>query len=157
MRSGQLYGYRVVGPWDFANGLRFDPSKVGHEAREAEQSVNFVVTLLALGMAMILMGDEARRTQSGNNNAYCQENEISWFDWTLLDKHVDVHGLVRLLNARRLLRDVEHERRCMTLNQLIAQASMAWHGVRLGQPDWTTIPTASLSRRSSSGTGFSCT
>jgi isoamylase len=43
---------------------------------------------------------------------------------------------VRLLNARRLLRDLEHERRRVTLNQLIAQASMAWHGVRLGQPDW---------------------
>ena len=36
---------------------------------------------------MILMGDEVRRTQFGNNNAYCQDNEISWFDWTLLSKH----------------------------------------------------------------------
>ena len=101
------------------------------------QVKNFLtVTLLALGMPMILMGDEARRSQSGNNNAYCQDNEISWFDWTLLDKHADVHRFVCLLNARRLLRDVEHERRRVTLNQLIAQASMAWHGVRLGQPDW---------------------
>jgi isoamylase len=101
------------------------------------QVKNFLtVTLLALGMPMIVMGDEARRSQSGNNNAYCQDNEISWFDWTLLDKHADVHRFVCLLNARRLLRDVEHERRRVTLNQLIAQASMAWHGVRLGQPDW---------------------
>ena len=101
------------------------------------QVKNFLtVTLLALGMPMIVMGDEARRSQSGNNNAYCQDNEISWFDWTLLDRHADVHRFVRLLNARRLLRDVEHERRRATLNQLIAQASTAWHGVRLGQPDW---------------------
>ena len=45
---------------------------------------------------MILMGDEVRRTQSGNNNAYCQDNEISWFDWTLLEKHADVHRFVTL-------------------------------------------------------------
>ena len=48
---------------------------------------NFLtVTLLSLGVPMILMGDEVRRTQGGNNNAYCQDNEISWFDWTLLDE-----------------------------------------------------------------------
>jgi glycogen operon protein len=182
-----------------ADRLVGSPQIYGHEAREAEQSVNFVtchdgftmndlvsynrkhneangennrdgaddnrswncgvegpsddpqierlrnrqvknfltVTLLALGMPMITMGDETRRSQSGNNNAYCQDNEISWFDWTLVEKHADVHRFVSLLNARRLLRDVEHERRRATLNQLIAQASTAWHGVRLGQPDWS--------------------
>ncbi|MEZ5599637.1 MAG: hypothetical protein R3F36_00740 [Candidatus Competibacteraceae bacterium] len=36
---------------------------------------------------MMVMGDEVRRTQKGNNNAYCQDNEISWFDWNLADKH----------------------------------------------------------------------
>jgi len=85
---------------------------------------------------MILMGDEVRRTQSGNNNAYCQDNETSWFDWTLLEKHADLLRFVTLLNARRLLRDVEHERRRMSLIQFIEEASKAWHGVRNGQPDW---------------------
>ena len=101
------------------------------------QVKNFLtVTLLSLGIPMILMGDEARRTQSGNNNAYCQDNEISWFDWRLVEKHADVHRFVTLLNARRLLRDAEHERRRMTLNQLIRQANKTWHGVKVGQPDW---------------------
>ena len=101
------------------------------------QVKNFLtVTLLSLGMPMILMGDEARRTQSGNNNAYCQDNEISWFDWTLLEKHADVHRFVTLLNARRLLRDAEHERQRVSLNQLIRQANKTWHGVKVGQPDW---------------------
>jgi glycogen operon protein len=99
------------------------------------QVKNFLtVTLLSLGMPMILMGDEARRSQSGNNNAYCQDNEISWVDWRLLEKHADVHRFVSLLNARRLLRDVEHE--SVTLNQLLRRASKAWHGVKVGQPDW---------------------
>ncbi len=101
------------------------------------QIKNFLtVTLLSLGMPMMLMGDEARRSQFGNNNAYCQDNELSWFDWTLVEKHAEVHRFVCLLNARRLQRDTEHERRRVTLNHLIGQASKAWHGVELGRPDW---------------------
>jgi hypothetical protein len=71
------------------------------------------------------MGDEVRRTQAGNNNAYCQDNAISWFDWTLVEQHADVHRFVTLLNARRLLRSIEHERQRLTLEQLIRQASKA--------------------------------
>ena len=104
------------------------------------QVKNFLtVTLLSLGVPMILMGDEVRRTQRGNNNAYCQDNEISWFDWTLLAKHADVHRFVRLLIARRLMRDVEHERRRVSLNQLLRNAKHAWHGVKLDQPDWSDL------------------
>jgi isoamylase len=101
------------------------------------QVKNFLtVTMLSLGLPMILMGDEVRRTQQGNNNAYCQDNETSWFDWTLVAKHADVHRFVTLLSARRLLRDVEPERRRLSLNQLLRKANKAWHGVKLGQPDW---------------------
>jgi glycogen operon protein len=94
------------------------------------------VTLLSLGMPMILMGDEVRRTQHGNNNAYCQDNETSWFDWTLVVKHADIHRFLTLLNARRLLRDVEHEHQRVSLNQWLRGAQKAWHGVTLNQPDW---------------------
>jgi len=94
------------------------------------------VTMLSLGLPMILMGDEVRRTQQGNNNAYCQDNETSWFDWTLVAKHADVHRFVTLLIARRLMRDAEHEVEGMSLNQLIQHANKAWHGVSLHQPDW---------------------
>ena len=83
------------------------------------------------------MGDEVRRTQGGNNNAYCQDNETSWFDWTLVAKHADVHRFVSLLNARRLLRDVEHERRRTSLTEMIRTANKAWHGVKVDQPDWS--------------------
>jgi isoamylase len=83
-----------------------------------------------------LMGDEVRRTQQGNNNAYCQDNETSWFDWTLVAKHADVLRFVKLLSERRLLRDEEPERQRLSLNQLLQKASKAWHGVKLGQPDW---------------------
>ena len=101
------------------------------------QVKNFLtVTMLSVGMPMMLMGDEARRTQRGNNNAYCQDDETSWFDWTLLAKQADVHRFVTLLNARRRLREFEPGNQRVSLNQLLRQATSAWHGVKLGQPDW---------------------
>ncbi|PYO18684.1 MAG: glycogen debranching enzyme GlgX [Candidatus Rokuibacteriota bacterium] len=96
----------------------------------------FTVTMLSAGMPMMLMGDEVRRTQGGNNNAYCQDNETNWFDWALLAKRADVHRFVSVLNARRVLRDVEHEEKRVALNQLLLQEDITWHGVKLGEPDW---------------------
>jgi glycogen operon protein len=108
------------------------------ETLRNRQVKNFLaVTLLSIGMPMILMGDEVRRTQRGNNNHYCHDDESSWFDWTLLEKHADVRRFVTLLNERRLLRDIEPELRRMSLTQLIQQAEKAWHGVKLNQPDWS--------------------
>src|SRR5438046_6441907 len=86
---------------------------------------------------MILMGDEVRRTQGGNNNAYCQDDETSWFDWTRLETHADVHRFVRLLCARRILRDADVERRRLSLNQMLEKAAITWHGVKAGEPDWS--------------------
>jgi glycogen operon protein len=77
-----------------------------------------------------------RRTQRGNNNAYCQDNEVSWVDWSLLEKHADTHRFVKLLNARRLLRGMAHEEERISLARLIRGANKTWHGTRLGQPDW---------------------
>jgi isoamylase len=68
---------------------------------------------------MLVMGDEVRRTQSGDSNAYCQDNAVSWFDWHLLEKHAGVHRFVSLLNARRLLPDAKHEHQRLSLNQMI--------------------------------------
>jgi glycogen operon protein len=107
------------------------------EALRNRQAKNFLtVTILSLGMPMILMGDEVRRTQHGNNNAYCHDDEISWFDWTLLTKHADLHRFVALLVSRRLLRDLEPEQRRVSLDQRLREATKSWHGTKLGQPDW---------------------
>ena len=94
------------------------------------------VTLLSLGVPMILMGDEVRRTQHGNNNAYCHDDESNWFDWTGLETHADIHRFVRLLISRRVLRDQSHEQQRMSLTEMLAQAKTAWHGVKSLQPDW---------------------
>src|SRR6266404_4767946 len=115
-------------------GLSDDPAV---EKLRNRQVKNFLtVTMFAAGMPMMLMGDEVRRTQLGNNNAYCQDNETSWFDWALLAKHADVHRFVTVLNARRVLRNLQPEGQRVSLNQLLRGANLAWHGVKLGQPDW---------------------
>jgi glycogen operon protein len=63
---------------------------------------NFLLTLfISRGVPMLLGGDEFRRTQRGNNNAYCQDNEVSWFDWSLLEKHKDLHRFARGMIAFR--------------------------------------------------------
>jgi glycogen operon protein len=107
------------------------------ERLRTRQVKNFLtVTLLSLGVPMVLMGDEVRRTQGGNNNAFCQDNEDSWFDWTLVEKHAEVRRFLKLLVAGRLDVDVERESRRMSLNMVLREACKAWHGVRLNQPDW---------------------
>ena len=119
-------------------GVEGPTDNPGVEKLRNRQIKNFLtVTMLSVGMPMLLMGDEVRRTQLGNNNAYCQDNETSWFDWTLLTKHADILRFVTLLNARRVLRDAEPERHRVSLNQLLRGVNLAWHGVKLNQPDWS--------------------
>jgi glycogen operon protein len=102
------------------------------------QVKNFLTAvLLSAGVPMFVMGDEVRRSQRGNNNAYCQDNESSWLDWALLSKHADVLRFVKLLLERRVIRDVDHERRRVSLSQVLREQKHAWHGVKLNQPDWS--------------------
>jgi isoamylase len=75
------------------------------------QIKNMVTTLLlSQGVPMIVAGDECRRTQQGNNNAYCQDNEISWFDWNLVAKHKDLLRFVQaMIKFRRQQPTVRRE------------------------------------------------
>jgi glycogen operon protein len=97
----------------------------------------FVLTLISIGAPMILMGDEVRRTQFGNNNAYCQDNDLSWFDWSLVQKHADVSRFVKHLIRVRLQRDAAKIEYRMSLNQLLEKGAITWHGLNLNQPDWS--------------------
>lgn len=101
------------------------------------QIKNFLaITLLALGTPMVLMGDEMRRTQRGNNNAYCQDNELSWVDWTLLKKHWDIHRFLQRLVDHRLAQRPVTRGQSKSLSQLLLDARFQWHGVKRDQPDW---------------------
>ena len=118
-----------------AEGPTTDPAIESLRNRQVKNLLT--VTLLSVGLPMMLMGDEVRRSQRGNNNAYCVDDETNWFDWTLLEKRADVRRFVQLLCKRRVLRPTEHESRRLTLSELIQQASKSWHGVKLDRPDWS--------------------
>jgi isoamylase len=101
------------------------------------QAKNFLtLTLIALGSPMILMGDEVRRTQRGNNNAYCQDNEISWFDWSLVERHGDILRFTKALLRQRLDSRKGLPIEGLSLNDILRRAAIDWHGVRLQEPDW---------------------
>ena len=126
--ENQSWNCGVEGPTD-------DPEIEGLRNRQVK---NFhAINLLALGVPMVLMGDEVRRTQRGNNNAYCQDNEVSWFDWSLLEKHADIHRFVKQLIRFRLGLSIYREDRGRSLLQVLHEARIQWHGVRLAQPDWS--------------------
>ncbi len=103
-----------------------------------QQVKNFLtITLFSLGIPMILMGDEVRRSQCGNNNAYCDDDESTWFDWKMLEDHADMLRFVRLFSARRVLRDIKNEHSRVSLNDLLKGVTHTWHGTKLNEPDWS--------------------
>ncbi|PWT71605.1 MAG: glycogen debranching enzyme GlgX [Bacteroidetes bacterium] len=102
------------------------------------QIKNFLtLTLVSIGAPMLSMGDEVCRTQNGNNNAYCQDNKTSWFDWNLEEKHEDVFRFVQLLISGRMLRDMTRPHFNMCLSELLSTAKIVWHGIRVNEPDWS--------------------
>jgi glycogen operon protein len=108
------------------------------QALRARQVRNFAaILLLSRGVPMIQAGDEARRTQGGNNNAYCQDNQTSWFDWTLAEKNSDLlrfwKRMIAFRKAHRALR------RGWFFNGRVNERDLtdiSWHGTALNQPGW---------------------
>jgi isoamylase len=118
-----------------AEGPAEDPAV---DALRSRQIKNFIVlNILAVGTPMLLMGDEVRRSQKGNNNGYCRDNELSCRDWDLQKRHADIHRFVRMMIAFRSHRDVVIENSRLSLNELLAQARLEWHGIDLNSPDWS--------------------
>jgi glycogen operon protein len=84
-------------------GLEGPTTKPEVETLRARQVKNMLTSLmLSQGVPMLVFGDECRRTQQGNNNAYCQDNDISWFDWSLVEKNADLVRFVQsIIRFRR--------------------------------------------------------
>jgi len=97
------------------------------------------ILMVSHGVPMILAGDEFGRTQQGNNNAYCQDNPISWIDWRLAEKNA---GLLRFFRKVIALRN-EHPvfRRSHFLTgedtNFDQHPDVSWHGLEVGKPDWS--------------------
>jgi len=126
-----------------AEGDTDDPDVLALRRR---QQRNFLTTLmLSQGVTMLLGGDEAGRTQHGNNNAYCQDNEISWYDW----EHVDT-GLLeftRRLIALRREHPVLRRRRWFQGRSIRGTVDLGWYrpdGAEMSDEDWDAGSAASV-------------
>ncbi|MEJ2537262.1 MAG: glycogen debranching protein GlgX, partial [Calditrichia bacterium] len=102
-----------------------------------KQIKNFLTILfVSQGTPMLLMGDEVRRTQKGNNNAYCQDNEISWFDWNLVEKNKGLFrftsGLINFIQTK----DIFSEEKFLKTKPDNNHPYVSWSGVELKKPDW---------------------
>ncbi len=108
------------------------------ESLREQQIKNFATVLLvSRGVPMLLAGDECRRTQGGNNNAYCQDNEVSWLDWTLAEKHADmVRFFTLMIGFRKRFPALRHDAFYTGADGPRGLPDIAWHGVRLGEPGW---------------------
>ncbi len=119
-------------------------SKQVEELRE-KQIRNFLSLLfLASGTPMLSMGDEIRRSIKGNNNAYCQNNESNWFDWSLLSKHRDLYNftrdLIKLTRYFHLFRQDANHRLHMQNPHKDWESSatvLTCHGIKLNEPDFS--------------------
>ncbi len=117
-------------------GVEGPTTDAGILALRARQSRALMTTLvLSLGVPMLLGGDELGRTQGGNNNAYCQDNEISWFDWSAVDR--EMLEFTRRVIAVRRAHPVFRRRRYVTGAR---GDDLSWFrpdGQRMGDADWT--------------------
>ncbi|MBD2101930.1 glycogen debranching protein GlgX [Leptolyngbya sp. FACHB-261] len=97
----------------------------------------FTILLCSQGTPMLSMGDEVRRTQLGNNNTYCQGNELSWFDWSATERQAGllrfVQGLIRFTQSLEIFR----QESLLTVTYGSHEPHIVWHGVKLGEPDWS--------------------
>ena len=101
------------------------------QAVRRRQIKNFFLTLfVSRGVPMILGGDEFRRTQQGNNNAYCQDNEISWYDWTMVEEHREIHRFVKGMIAFRKAHSV------LRKPVFYTEADIRWLDPEGEDPDW---------------------
>jgi glycogen operon protein len=101
------------------------------ESIRKRQIKNMIATLfISRGVPLFLGGDEFRRTQHGNNNPFCQDNDVSWYDWSLLRKNADIFRftkeMVRFRNRHKVVREV----------RFYTEKDIEWYGVDGGPPDW---------------------
>ena len=119
-----------------SEGATDDPAV---NARRLKQVKNFMaVLMLSQGVPMILAGDEVLRSQQGNNNCYCQDNELSWFDWRLLEKNREMFSFTRGMIRLRKRHPCLMHPKFLSGHQAAGSEmeDISWHGRELNKPLW---------------------
>ncbi len=112
-----------------AEGITDDPAILA--LRERQMRNYTLALLLSLGIPILLMGDEYGQSHAGNNNTWCQDNHLNWFDWKELEKK---KGLFRFFQKTIQLRKTHPELR---RKEFLDPASIVWHGMLPKKPDWS--------------------
>jgi isoamylase len=112
-------------------GVEGESNDAEVERVRVRQIKNFIATLfISRGVPLFLGGDELRRTQGGNNNAFCQDNEISWYNWEMLEKNSEVFRFAKEMiffrKSHSALREVK----------FYTDKDIDWYGPEAGQADW---------------------
>lgn len=112
-------------------GIEGETTDRGIRELRKKQIKNFAsILLLSSGVPMLLAGDEFGRTQGGNNNAYCHDNDLSWLNWNLLEKNKDQYQFFKRLIAFRKHHD-------LLRRETFRSHHIDWHGFTLFEPDWS--------------------
>jgi glycogen operon protein len=129
--NNHSFNYGVEGP---------TRRKAVEEVRRRQIKNKLASLLLSQGVPMLLAGDECRRSQQGNNNAYCQDNELSWFNWKLVERNSDLVRFVQALVAFRRAEPVVRRAHFLTGKaESWTQGNMpdvAWFGADGEPPNW---------------------
>jgi glycogen operon protein len=120
-----------------AEGETADPGLLALRKRLIRNA--WTLLMMSQGVPMVLMGDEAGRTQKGNNNTYCQDNDLSWFDWGLVEQNADLVRFARNMTAFRSAHPVLRQPGHLTHTDRSGQGyrDLSWHGTRPWAPDWS--------------------
>ena len=118
-------------------GVEGDSADPAVVALRTQQMKNMLtILLMSQGTPMLLMGDEVERTQRDNNNAYCHNDELSWFNWDDVYRFSGMHRFVK--EGIALIQNLEVFRQTRILDYNTDDSpSVAWHGTRLFAPDWS--------------------
>ena len=121
--------------WNCGDEGPTDDPKI--EKLRTQQAKNLItLNVLSFGVPMLLMGDEVGRTQNGNNNAYCQDNETNWFNWDQVQENAEMLRFVQnLIQFRTEL--PKRNNPTLTLPEILQPATITWHGTELEKPDWS--------------------
>lgn len=134
--EGNRDGHNDNHSWNHGNeGPTGEPQIEALRQRQIKNMLT--ILMISKGTPMLLMGDEVRRSQDGNNNAYCQDNEIGWFDWDLIQKHNDLLVYVQKLIRFNLETEFFQENFYWLDREDKEDTQITFHGTKLFQPDWS--------------------
>ncbi len=119
-----------------AEGPTDDPKIIELRRRQIKNAV--ALLMVSQGVPMVLMGDEVGRSQSGNNNAYCHDNELNWLDWRLRESNAELFQFFQRCIAFRKAHPVLRDRSCVATHPDSDSdgALVSWHGTRAWHADW---------------------